>query len=151
VTFETATPFHLTSTNPILVTMYMEGSQNYDSGVLNGDPGMSTSVATAQFRNNYKFTAPNNYYINWATVIAPTNNSVTIDSTTIPWSSFTSIGTSGYGYYHYKICDSSNNNTLCSNVSSNHSASGTAAFGIQVYGYGSYTSYWYPGGLNLTR
>ena len=23
-------------------------------------------------------------------------------------------------------------------------------FGITVYGYGQYTSYWYPGGLNLT-
>jgi hypothetical protein len=23
------------------------------------------------------------------------------------------------------------------------------AFGISVYGYGSYTSYWYPGGLDL--
>jgi len=22
-------------------------------------------------------------------------------------------------------------------------------FGVQVYGYGQYTSYWYPGGLNL--
>ena len=22
-------------------------------------------------------------------------------------------------------------------------------FGITVYGYGQYTSYWYPGGLNL--
>jgi len=31
----------------------------------------------------------------------------------------------------------------------NHSMSGTMPFGIQVYGYGQYTSYWYPGGLNL--
>ena len=27
----------------------------------------------------------------------------------------------------------------------------TAPFGIEVYGYGEYTSYMYPGGLNLTR
>lgn len=151
VTFETTTPFHLTSTNAVLVSMYMEGSQNYGGGTLNGDPGMSVAVGTQQFRNTYAFTAPNNYYINWATVVAPANNSVTIDSTTIPASSFTAIGTSGYGYYHYKICDSSNNNTLCSNAASNHTASSAAGFGIQVYGYGSYTSYWYPGGLNLTR
>lgn len=151
VTFETSTPFHLTSTNAVAVSMVMEGSQNYGGGALNGDPGMSVAVGTQQFRNNYAFTAPNNYYINWVTVIAPANNSVTIDSTTIPSTSFTAIGTSGYGYYHYKICDSSNNNTLCSNAASNHTASSAAAFGIQVYGYGSYTSYWYPGGLNLTR
>jgi len=147
--FETSTPFQVTaspSTNPILVATYMEGSQNYGGGVLNGDPAMSTSVATAQFRNKYAFTAPNNYYVNWVSVIAPTNNSVTIDTTTIAANQFTAIGTSGYGYYYYGIC-----NGNCGSVSSNHNASSAAPFGIQVYGYGSYTSYWYPGGLNLTR
>ena len=29
--------------------------------------------------------------------------------------------------------------------------SGTKNFGIVVYGYGSYTSYMYPGGLNLEK
>ena len=31
----------------------------------------------------------------------------------------------------------------------NHTVSASQAFGISVYGYGQYTSYWYPGGLNL--
>ncbi|MCP4448704.1 MAG: hypothetical protein GY811_25720 [Myxococcales bacterium] len=31
----------------------------------------------------------------------------------------------------------------------NHYITGSAPFGISVYGYGQYTSYWYPGGLNL--
>ena len=154
VIFETDTPFHLTSTNPVLVSMYMEGAGNYNSNPntaeLNGDPSQSIDVPTAQFRSTYAFTAPSTYSINWATVIAPTGNSVTIDSTTIPSTSFTAIGTSGYGFYHYKICDGGTT-TTCSSISANHSASSTAGFGIQVYGYGSYTSYWYPGGLNLTR
>ncbi len=149
--FETSTPFQVTAGNPIVIGQYMESSNNYGGGALNGDPAMTVAIGTGQFRTSYAFTAPNNYYINWVTVVAPANNSVTIDSTTIPSSSFTAIGTSGYGYYHYKICDSSNNNTLCSNAASNHTASSAAGFGIQVYGYGSYTSYWYPGGLNLTR
>ena len=29
-------------------------------------------------------------------------------------------------------------------------STGSEPFGISVYGYGQYTSYWYPGGLNLT-
>ena len=148
--FETPTPFQVTASSPVLVSMYMEGSENYGGGVLNGDPSQSIAVATAQFRDNYTFTAPNNYYINWVTVIAPSGNSVTIDTTTIPSTSFTAIGTSGYGYYHYQICDDGGS-PLCSAVSSNHAASSAGTFGIQVYGYGSYTSYWYPGGLNLTR
>jgi hypothetical protein len=148
--FETSTPFQVTASQPIAIGMYMESSQNYGGGTLNGDPAMSVAVGTSQFRDNYAFTAPNNYYINWATIVAPTGNSVTVDTTTISSGSFTAIGTSGYGYYHYKICDNGGSPT-CSSVSSNHTASSSGAFGIQVYGYGSYTSYWYPGGLNLTR
>ena len=33
----------------------------------------------------------------------------------------------------------------------NHVITGSSPFGITVYGYGQYTSYWYPGGSNLTR
>ncbi len=148
--FETPTPFEVTGSNPILVSMYMEGSQNYGGGVLNGDPSQSIAVPTGQFRTNYAFSAPSTYYINWVTVIAPSGNSVTVDTTTIPSTSFTAIGSSGYGYYHYKICDNGGS-PLCSSTSASHTASSSVAFGIQVYGYGSYTSYWYPGGLNLTR
>jgi len=32
-----------------------------------------------------------------------------------------------------------------------HSITGDLAFGITVYGYGQYTSYWYPGGLDLSN
>ncbi|HEX4512856.1 MAG TPA: IgGFc-binding protein [Polyangiaceae bacterium] len=152
VVFETDTPIRVTSTNPVIVSMYMEGSTTYSATnyVQTGDPSQTVAVPTAQFRNSYPFTAPSTYNINWATVVAPTGNSVTIDSTTIPASSFTAIGTSNYGYYHYKICDNGGSPT-CTSSSSNHTASSAGVFGIQVYGYGSYTSYWYPGGLNLTR
>ena len=30
-----------------------------------------------------------------------------------------------------------------------HTTSSPMAFGVTVYGYGSYTSYWHPGGLDL--
>ena len=33
----------------------------------------------------------------------------------------------------------------------NHTISSALGFGISVYGYGQYTSYWYPGGTNLTK
>jgi hypothetical protein len=32
----------------------------------------------------------------------------------------------------------------------NHTADSADGFGISVYGYGQYTSYWYPGGSDLT-
>ncbi len=150
--FETSTPFQVAASSPIIVGMYMEGASNYCTPTQTqtcaqyGDPAMTVAVGTSQFRDNYTFTAPSNYVQNWATVIAPTGNTVTIDTTTIAAASFTAIGTSGYGYYHYQIC-----NGNCGNASANHTATSSGPFGIQVYGYGSYTSYWYPGGLNLTR
>lgn len=138
--FETATPFEVTSNNsPFIVGEYMEGSQNYGGGVLNGDPAMSVAVAKDQYRDNYQFTAPNNYVINWATLVALTNTTVKIDGVAV--GGWTAIGATGYSFTYVQL----------SNAQSNHVATGSGPFGIEVYGYGNYTSYWYPGGLNLKR
>ena len=59
---------------------------------------------------------------------------------------WTNIGASGYRFAYYQICSGN-----CGSFSSNHAATGSLPFGIQVYGYGSYTSYMYPGGLDLKR
>jgi hypothetical protein len=140
--FETTTPF-LVSANanhPILVASYFEGAQNFGGGLLAGDPAMTLAVATGQFRTNYAFTAPNNYQINWVTVVAPTNGTVSVDGTNV--ASWTNIGASGYRFAYVQLSNSGNGT---------HSATGSLPFGIQVYGYGSYTSYAYPGGLDLKR
>ncbi len=100
---------------------------------------MSMCVAKDQYRDAYTFTAPNNYAQNWATVIAPANTTVTIDGVNV--GGWVAIGLTGYSYAYASL----------SLAQSNHSASGSAPFGIEVYGYGAYTSYWYPGGLNLKR
>ena len=109
---------------------------------------MSLAVATAQFRASYAFTAPPNYYENWVSVIAPTGATVTVtdDGTTHSVSSGTVIGSSGYYVANIGLC--ANSKSGCTGA---HTASSSSPFGIQVYGYGSYTSYMYPGGLNLTR
>jgi hypothetical protein len=99
------------------------------------------AVATPQFRTGYQFIAPPSYSENWVNVIAPTGAAVTVDGATV--SGFTAIGASGYSVARVSLCTGS-----CSGV---HTASGASPFGIEVYGYGVYTSYMYPGGLNLTR
>ena len=50
------------------------------------------------------------------------------------------IGTTGYSVMRVQ---------LAKNADGNHDLSGDKAFGVTVYGYGQYTSYWYPGGLDL--
>jgi hypothetical protein len=47
---------------------------------------------------------------------------------------------------HVSLC--ANNASGCTGT---HSATSNAAFGIEVYSYGSYTSEMFPGGLNLNR
>jgi hypothetical protein len=120
----------------------MLGEDNFQAFNANaGDPAMSTAVATEQYRKTYRFFAPPNYQANFMTVTAPMNANVLVDN--VPIGALTQIGNSGYGYKYVPLCTGN-----CSGV---HSASSSSAFGVSVYGYGSYTSYWYPGGLNLTR
>ena len=144
VTFNTTQNFHVRSTdNPpqaFLVAQYMMGEDNFTASDTAGDPSESVAVATAQFRNSYQFVAPANYEQNWVNVIAPAGANITVDGSAV--SGYAAIGGSGFGVQHVLL--SGANNGV-------HQASGNVPFGIEVYGYGSYTSYMYPGGLNLSR
>jgi hypothetical protein len=149
--FESTADFHLTTGKPVIVGQFMEGQYQFGSqcnqpGLLGppdcGDPSMSVAVATAQFRTQYQFIAPPSYYENWVNVIAQTGAQIVVDGNTV--GGFKAIGNSGYGVAHYSLCG----NGSCNGV---HTASGNSAFGIEVYGYGYFTSYMYPGGLNLSR
>ena len=148
LTFEVTQHFHLTATQPVLVAQYMEGQTNFGASCVSGaatdcgNPSESVAVATAQFRESYQFIAPPSYAENWVNIIAPNGATVMVDGTTV--AGYSSIGGSGYGVAYFPLCGAGS----CGGV---HSASSTSPFGIEVYGYGSYTSYMYPGGLNLTR
>jgi hypothetical protein len=152
VWLESTTNFHLTSNHPVMVGQFMESTYNFGTACVNsfagsgpqdcGDPAMSLAVATPQFRTSYQFIAPPSYSENWVNVIAPNGATVTVDGTTV--TGFSAIGSSsGYSVAHFPLCTGG-----CSGV---HSATSSSPFGIEVYGYGVYTSYMYPGGLNLNR
>jgi hypothetical protein len=152
VVFETTQDFRLTASHPVAVGQFMESQYAFGSNCAKGglaappdcgDPSESMAVATAQFRTSYQFIAPPSYYENWVNVIAPSGAAVTIDGAAV--SGFALIGSSGFQVAHVALCG---NTGACTGV---HSASSTQPFGIQVYGYGYFTSYMYPGGLNLSR
>ena len=134
----TAVSFEIMATQKVLVAQYMEGQ---DAGGGTGDPAMTLAVPVEQFRNSYLFHAPVSYDSNYVDVTAPMGANVTLDGATSL--TFTPIGTSGYGLARVQALNLGPNND------GNHSITGDVAFGITVYGYGQYTSYWYPGGLNL--
>ncbi len=147
--FEAQVDFRVTSSAPIIVGQFMEGQNNFGGGCFDsqsnatcGDPAFTVAVATAQFRRTYQFVAPPTYGQNWVNVIAPNGASITVDGVAVPQG--TAIGASGYWAQKVSLCVG----VGCTGV---HSAAGNVPFGIAVYGYGQYTSYWYPGGLDLKR
>jgi hypothetical protein len=132
--------FSITASAKVLVAQYMSGQT---AGGNTGDPAMALAVPVEQFRTNYLFHAPTSYESNYVDIIAPVGASVSLDGGAAI--TLTPIGGSGYALGRVNPLGAGPAND------GNHSITGTAGFGISVYGYGQYTSYWYPGGLNLTN
>jgi hypothetical protein len=128
--------FRVSAKNKILVAQYIAG-QEFTGNAEAGDPAMSVAIPTEQYRLEYTFLAPTTYTYNFVNVVAPTGAGITLDGTAIPASEFQPIGGSGFGVARHKIDGGV------------HTMKGDQNFGIVVYGYASYTSYMYPGGLNL--
>lgn len=141
IEFEATQSFQVTGSGSLTVAQFLVG-ENY-AGLTstatggNGDPSESLAIPTAQYRSQYTFLAPESYAINFVGVSAPTGVDVLLDGA--PISGFTGVGGTGF--------DTSN----VSITSGVHTMSSAQPFGIIVYGFGSYTSYMYPGGLDLHR
>jgi IgGFc binding protein len=134
----TVASFLIEGSEKILVAQYMSGQ---DAGGGTGDPDMALAVPIDQFRTSYLFHAPTNYESNYVDVTAPMGAMVMLDGAPL---NFVPTGATGFGLARVYPLNAGPGGD------GNHSMTGTAAFGITVYGYGQYTSYWYPGGLNLT-
>jgi hypothetical protein len=102
-----------------------------------GDPAQSYMVAVEQYRKKYVFLAPTDYDVSYVDIVQPLSAIISLDGT--PLSTTVTPLSSGYGVLRV---------LLDSNVGA-HLLEGSEPFGIQVMGYGTYTSYQYPGGLNL--
>lgn len=131
----TAADFLVTGDKKIAVAQYMLGQ---NAGGDAGDPAMTIAVPSAQFRDEYLVHAPTNYEHSYANVIAPSGATVTIDGVSVD--AFTAIGDTGFGVARVPLSNAGDGT---------HALTGDSPFGVSVYGYGQYTSYWYPGGLDL--
>jgi len=129
--------FRVSADDRIMVAQFMVGENFSGESAGAGDPSQSIAIPTEQYRSNYTFLAPITYTHNFVNVVAPTGAAIHINGGQIPPDAFTPVGSSGLGVARHKI------------PGGVHTMSGDQAFGIVVYGYGSYTSYMYPGGLNL--
>jgi hypothetical protein len=134
-----AQDFRVKASNKVIVAQYMVGENFTGQSVGAGDPSLSIAIPTEQYRLEYTFYAPTTYTQNLVNVVTTAGTSIQIDGQPIPDAEFQPIGGSGLVVARHKI------------PGGTHAMSGAKNFGIVVYGYGSYTSYMYPGGLNLEK
>lgn len=137
VEFESTENFRATGTGAFLMGQFIVGQSYHSSTPLDaqGDPSMSLGIPSEQFRTDYTFLAPSSYPTNFVNVTAPTGATVTLDGS--PVSGFIPVGGSGYSVAQVSI------------GAGQHHITSDQGFGIVVYGYGQFTSYMYPGGLDF--
>jgi hypothetical protein len=103
-----------------------------------GDPAMSMVPAIEQFRRHYVFLAPDDYDVSYVDVVHPNGAIVMLDDQAV--SPSTPIGSTGFSLVRAK---------LTNKTDGTHTLVSTEPVSLQVMGYGAYTSYQYPGGLDL--
>ena len=105
-----------------------------------GDPSMSMMTSVEQFRTKYVFLAPDDYTQNYVDVVAKAGTKVKLDGLEVTAFPDT-VG--DWEVTRIKL-------GAGPAMDGAHVLEGDKPMGIQVLGYGSYTSYHYPGGLNLS-
>jgi len=135
------TDFEIEANAAFAVSTFLMGASIIDTNILEpkGDPSQSVVTAVEQFRSKYVFLAPVDYDTNYLDVVMPLTAQLTLDGQSVP-AGPTAIGSTGFGVARVQLGFGS---------SGAHVLEASEPVGVQVVGYGSYTSYHYPGGLDL--
>ena len=142
VEFETVSHVKITGTEALLVAQFMVGQSYAGLGTAprdqpGGDPSMAYAIPTEQQRVDYTFLTPDTYDESVVNVTAASGSEVLLDGT--PIGEWTEVATTGLAVARTNV------------PSGAHRIRSALPFGLVVYGFGSYTSYMYPGGLDLRR
>jgi hypothetical protein len=130
------TSFEVVGDKEFAVALFQVGADQTGAGL--GDPAQSIATAVEQYRVKYVFLAPFDYDVNYVDIVMPVEAQVVLDGSPIGVPP-EPIG-SGYGVARVVLPDTGEGA---------HVLTSDLPVGIQVSGYGSYTSFQYPGGLNL--
>jgi hypothetical protein len=134
--FESNRDFEVRGTQPFLVAQYMEG-QNTTPGATVGDPAFVLEVPTPQYRTDYNFVVPATYTSSFINVVGVTGSTIRLDGTTLTAAPVAIAGTT---WSVWRQAVSAGSHTIDTTGS---------PFGLKVVGVAPYTSYTYPGGLDL--
>jgi hypothetical protein len=131
----TTDDFVLHATERTLVAQFMVG-ETVIAGTSGGDPSMVLEVPTFQFRTDYVIGVPETYIENFVTVVHRTGLIPLLDD--VPIAAGTPVGASGYSVARFSVTPGL------------HRLRGHP-FAIKVSGVGHYTSYLFPGGLDIAE
>ncbi len=138
-----ATAFEVTGDHEFSVGSFMLSGQYQDSTATQlskGDPSQSLPTAVEQYRAKYIFLAPDDYDENWIDIIVPDGANVTVDDA--PLTVKPTAIANGFGIIRHKLGPGQDGA---------HTLAASKPVGLQVMGFGAYTSYHYPGGLDLNQ
>ncbi len=137
VEFESTRDFEVTATAPILVGQYMEG-QDTTPGATVGDPAFVLEVPAPQYRQEYTFVVPSTYTASYLNIVVHTGSGFLLDGRPHGGHYAPVYGTT-WSVWRLPISPGS------------HRVDSTDGhpFGLKVIGVAPYTSYMYPGGLDL--
>jgi IgGFc binding protein len=135
--------FEITADHEIAVGMFLLSADvaDPDDIVSRGDPSQSQAITIDQYRTDYEFLAPDDYDVNFVDIIMPLDAHVSLDNSPLPGSPAALEGTQ-FGVARVR---------LGAGDQGAHTLTSDKPVGLQVLGYGSYTSYEYPGGLDLKQ
>ncbi len=145
--------FEVSGTHEFAVSSFMLGGSRVDPNVVLdprgplGDPSQSLIAAAEQFRTKYVFLAPGDYAVNFADVVVPAGDVLVLDGAPLDTSRATSIA-GGYGILRVQLAAAA---AAANGADEAHVLVASSPVGLQVLGYGVFTSYQYPGGLNLKQ
>jgi len=126
------------------VTQYMHGAGNPASpsalDAKAGDPSVAPVIPIALYRNSYRFLAPKDYDATYVNIVASPGAEIVLDGVALDPSSFVPIEGTEYSVLRRKL-----------NKNETHELEGKQPFGAVVYGYGHYTGYMVPAGLDVRR
>ncbi len=120
------------------VSTFLLGASVYQDK--KGDPAHSNVAGVEQFRTKYVFLAPNDYPVLWADITATEDAEIVLDGQPVsaPW---TKIGAGPLGVHRVDLTKSGQDGA--------HTLTAKRPVGVQVIGFGDFTSFQYPAGLNL--
>ncbi len=139
------TSFVVTADQPIAVGTFLVGGEfgvgPTPAGAERGDPSMSTMIAVEQYRTKAVFLAPDDYDVSFIDVVMKPGTQLVLDGQTVTGAAV-AIGASGWSHQRIR---------LGPGQGGAHVLTSDQPVGVQVVGYGRFTSYHYPAGLDLQK